>query len=51
MPRYRNEFGVLVDIPEEKAARINGLTPVDAPSPAPRKRASRKPKETPKPSE
>jgi hypothetical protein len=51
MPRYRTEFGVLVDIPEEKAARINGLTPVDAPSPTPRKRSPRKPKETPNPSE
>lgn len=30
MPRYRNEFGVVVNIPAEKAARINGLTPVDA---------------------
>lgn len=45
MPRYRNEFGVVVDIPEEKAARINGLNPVDD-KPAPRKRATRKPKES-----
>lgn len=43
MPRYRNEFGVVVDIPEEKAARINGLTPVDA-SPSPRR--GRRPKQT-----
>lgn len=42
MPRYRNEFGVQVDIPEEKAARINGLTPVDAEPSAPRKRPARK---------
>lgn len=33
MPRYRNEFGVVVNIPAEKAARINGLTPVDAGTP------------------
>lgn len=33
MPRYRNEFGVVVDIPQELAGRINGLTPVaSAPS-------------------
>lgn len=42
MPRYRNEFGVVVDIPEEKAVRINGLTPVDDASPTPRKRPARK---------
>lgn len=42
MPRYRTEFGVVVDIPAEKAARINGLTPVDAAPPAPRKAAPRK---------
>lgn len=50
MPRYRNEFGVVVNIPEAKAARINGLTPVDSAPPAPR-RGPRKPKETPEPSE
>ena len=36
MPRYRTEFGVVVNIPAEKAARINGLTPVDPAPPAPR---------------
>lgn len=44
MPRYRNEFGVVVDIPEEKAARINGLNPVDEKPSSPRKRSTRKPK-------
>lgn len=47
MPRYHNEFGVQIDIPEEKAARINGLIPVDDVKPSPRRR-TRKPK-TPKP--
>lgn len=46
MPRYRNEFGCVVDISEELAARINGLTPVDTSPPATRKRAApRKPKQ------
>lgn len=45
MPRYRTEFGVVVDIPQEKAARIGGLTPVDsAPptQPAPRKQPAKR---------
>lgn len=42
MPRYRTEFGVVVNIPEGKAARINGLTPVDAVPPAPREAAAPK---------
>ena len=37
MPRYRTELGVVVNIPQEKAARMGGLTPVDAAPPAPRK--------------
>ena len=37
MPRYRTEFGVVVDIPAEKAERIGGLTPVDTAPPSPRK--------------
>lgn len=44
MPRYRTGNGVVVNIPEEKAERIGGLTPVEA-SPSPRR--TRKPK-TPK---
>ena len=42
MPRYRTEFGVVVNIPAEKAARIGGLTPVDAAPPAPRKAPAKK---------
>lgn len=49
MPRYRNEFGVVVDIPAEKAARINGLTPVDAAPPAPRPRKKAPAKRAAKP--
>lgn len=41
MPRYRTEFGVVINIPEEKAARMNGLTPVDVP-PTPRPRRTSK---------
>lgn len=51
MPRYRNEFGVVLDLPEEKAARINGLTPVDAAQPAPRRRPRKPTKETTETSE
>ncbi|MCC9182572.1 hypothetical protein [Mycolicibacterium mageritense] len=36
MPRYRTETGVVVDVPQEKAQRIGGLTPADAPTPSPR---------------
>ncbi len=42
MPRYRTEFGVMVDISEETATRINGLTPVDSASPEPPKTPARK---------
>lgn len=42
MPRYRTEFGVVVNLPQEKAARIGGLTPVDAAPPAPRKVTAKK---------
>lgn len=49
MPRYRTEFGVVVNIPEEKAARINGLTPVDAAPPAPRARKKAPAKRAAKP--
>lgn len=42
MPRYRTELGVVVNIPQEKAARIGGLIPVDAAPPAPRKVPARK---------
>lgn len=49
MPRYRTEFGALVDIPEEKAARMNGLTPVqESPSPTRRTRKTKKPTTTSK---
>ena len=34
MPRYRMESGVVVDIPEESAALISGLTPEDEKPPA-----------------
>jgi len=44
MPRYRTQFGVVVNIPEEKAARIGGLTPFDAAPPLPRKVTARKPR-------
>lgn len=37
MPRYRTQLGVVVNIPAEKAARIDGLRLVDAAPPAPRK--------------
>lgn len=37
MPRYRNADGVVVDIPEEKAARMGGFTPIEPP-PAPARR-------------
>lgn len=44
MPRYRTAYGVVVDIPTEKAARIDGLTPVDASAaPAVSPRRGRKP--------
>jgi len=49
MPRYRNAFGVVVNISEEKAARLDGLTPVEVAPPTPRKaspRRGRKPKVT-----
>ena len=42
MPRYRTEFGVVVNLPAEKAARIGGLTPVDSAPPAPRKTTHKK---------
>ena len=42
MPRYRTEFGVVVNIPQEKAARNGGLTPVDSVPPAPRKSPAKK---------
>lgn len=42
MPRYRTNLGVVVNIPQEKAARIGGLTPVDSAPPAPRKATPRK---------
>lgn len=35
MPRYRTEHGVVVNLPAEKAARINGLIPADATPPSP----------------
>lgn len=44
MPRYRLASGVVVDIPAEKAARIDGLTPVDSASPAAPVRRPRKAK-------
>lgn len=34
MPKYRTETGVVVDVPEQKAERVGGLTPVDAPASA-----------------
>lgn len=49
MPRYRTAAGVVINIPEEKAARLRGLTPLEAPpSPArkPRKATKPKPKKT-----
>ncbi|ASN67443.1 hypothetical protein 7S11_5 [uncultured Caudovirales phage] len=36
MPQYRMGSGVIVDISEEKAARL-GLTPADAPPATPRR--------------
>ena len=42
MPRYRTEFGVVVNIPVEKAARIGGLIPVDPAPPDPRKSPTKK---------
>lgn len=42
MPRYRTEFGVVVDIPAEKAERIGGLTPVGAAPPSPRKATAKR---------
>jgi hypothetical protein len=47
MPRYRTSAGVVVNIPEEKAARIDGLTPVEVPS-SPRRRARKTKTATPK---
>lgn len=47
MPRYRNALGVVVDIPEEKAARLEGFTLAEVAPPTPRKgspRRARKPK-------
>ncbi|MGX9669929.1 hypothetical protein [Mycobacterium sp. HM-7] len=38
MPKYRTDTGVVVDVPEQKAERMDGLTPVDA-SPASARRA------------
>ena len=38
MPKYRTDTGVVVDVPEQKAARMDGLTPADAPSSARRGR-------------
>lgn len=43
MPRYRMPNGVVVDIPEAKAARIGGLTPADPAPPAPREPAKKTP--------
>ena len=34
MPRYRMDSGVVVDVPEETAALISGLTPEDEKPPA-----------------
>ena len=58
MPRYRMPSGVVVDIPEAKAARIGGLTPADSAPPAPREPAKKTPppvkrahKDAPKPDE
>jgi len=33
MPRYRNEHGVVVNVPEETARLVGGLTPIDQPTP------------------
>lgn len=37
---YRMPNGVVVDIPEATAARIDGLTPVDSAPPAPAKKTT-----------
>jgi hypothetical protein len=42
MPSYRMPNGVVVDIPAETAARIDGLTPVDGAPPSPAKKAPAK---------
>ena len=39
MPRYRMDSGVVVDVPEETAALISGLTPEDE-KPPPAKKAA-----------
>ena len=47
MARYRNAVGVVVNIPEEKAERLGGLTPIEAPPSPVRKRRTRKAKPAP----
>lgn len=43
MPKYRTETGVVVDVPVQKAERMGGLTPVDAPASARRGPGGKKP--------
>ncbi|WP_409430550.1 hypothetical protein ACJEIK_26300 [Mycobacterium sp. SMC-16] len=43
MPKYRTDTGVVVDVPEQKAERMGGLTPADArPASARRDRATKR---------